>query len=102
MPDSPRATFCCHGTEAVRRAKAEARAILARLTDPSRTSPAAPDLLAMVTAGLGETEAALTWLRKSCGQRDPGIAWIKVHPGLDTLRNDPRFAQIVRCVGLTP
>ena len=82
--------------------KAEARTILARLTDPARRQPVAPDLLAMVHAGLGDTGGALDWLRRSCEQRDPGIAWIKVHPGFDPLRQDPRYSPIVRCVGLTP
>ena len=81
---------------------AEARAIVARLVDPSRGAPVAPDLLAMIYTGLGENDVALHWLRASCERRDTGIAWIKVHPDLDSLRGDPRFAGIVRCVGLTP
>lgn len=81
---------------------AEARAIVARLVDPSRRSPVAPDLLAMIYAGLGEPDVALHWLRTSCERHDTGIAWIKVHPDLDSLRGDPRFAEVVRCVGLRP
>lgn len=79
---------------------AEARSVLARLT--AGRPAAAPDLLAMIHAGLGDTEAALRHLRTSCERHDTGIAWIKVHPDLDNLRADPRYAQIVRCVGLTP
>ena len=76
-----------------------ARRILRRL---SRRKGVPAELFATVHAGLGEKALALDWLERSCRSRETGMAWIKVHPGLDGLRDDPRFPALVRCVGLTP
>lgn len=51
-------------------------------------------------AGLGDDNEAFEWLGKSCRQRESGMAWMKVHPGFDRLRSDPRFVEVLRCVGL--
>lgn len=85
-----------HAVEGDRRA---AKKILERLL--SRRRPVPAEWIATVYAGLGENDRAFEWLERSCRAREPGLAWIKVHPGLDGLRADPRFAALVRCVGLT-
>jgi len=80
--------------------KDEAREILDRLRVRSSREPVAAELIATLYAGLGENDLAFEWLGKSCRAREPGMAWMKVHPGFDRLRLDPRFAQVLRCVGL--
>jgi serine/threonine protein kinase/tetratricopeptide (TPR) repeat protein len=58
--------------------------------------------IARIHAALGETDSAFEWLRNACEERDSGVIWIKVDPTLDPLRNDPRFAAIVKEMGLPP
>jgi hypothetical protein len=53
-----------------------------------------------IYAALGENNQALAWLRKACDERDPLVIWLKVDPTLDNLRKDPRFAQVLKDMGL--
>ncbi len=55
---------------------------------------------ALVYAGLNDKEQAFRWLEKSFRDRSSEIAYFKVDPLLDNLRSDPRFADLVRRVGL--
>lgn len=56
--------------------------------------------MAMVYASLGDRDDAMRWLRKGYEERfNPGVL---LRPGLDPLRADPRFVELVRQVGLPP
>ena len=55
---------------------------------------------AQVYAALGEKDQAFLWLEKSYEDHAPDIAMIKVDPTLDNLHSDPRFAGLVRRMGL--
>ena len=79
---------------------AESREILQKLLDGSRRRPVAAELIATAYAGLGEHDEAFEWLMKSCRARETGMAWMKVHPAFDRMRSDPRFEEVLRCVGL--
>jgi len=56
----------------------------------------------MTYALLGQRELALAELEKAVADRDPGLEAIKVHPQLVSIRDDPRFSQLVARVGLPP
>lgn len=56
--------------------------------------------LAALCAALGDKSAAFEWLRRACDTRSEGLFWLQVDPALDSLRADPRFANILRCVRL--
>ena len=56
---------------------------------------------AQVYAALGEKDQAFQWLEKSYQDHAPDIALIKVDPTLDSLHSDPRFADLVRRMGLS-
>jgi TolB-like protein/Flp pilus assembly protein TadD len=58
--------------------------------------------MAIVHIGLGEKDLAFEWLEKSYAQRERWMVQLKVAPFLDPLRPDPRFADLVRRVGLWP
>jgi eukaryotic-like serine/threonine-protein kinase len=58
--------------------------------------------LAIVNLALGEKEQALDWLEKAYEDRNWWMPWIRVEPRFDPLRSDPRFAKLVRRVGLPP
>jgi serine/threonine-protein kinase len=55
---------------------------------------------AMVYAELGDKEQSFTWLERAYGERSPGMADLKVAVPLDKIRDDPRFTDLVRRVGL--
>jgi len=50
--------------------------------------------------GLGEYDQAFAWLEQACKEHSNLLQYVKVHPFLDPLRKDPRFAEIVHRVGL--
>jgi TolB-like protein/Tfp pilus assembly protein PilF len=51
-------------------------------------------------AGLGDKDEAFAWLEKAYEERRQRLTWLNVDPLLDPLRSDPRFADLVRRVGL--
>jgi len=57
--------------------------------------------IALVLVGLGETDQALEWLEKAYQERSDLLVYLRVDPRLDPLRGDPRFADLLRRVGLT-
>jgi TolB-like protein/tRNA A-37 threonylcarbamoyl transferase component Bud32 len=59
-----------------------------------------PTSLAMIHARLGDKEAALGWLEKGYEMRTRSMVNLNVEPQFDSLREDPRFADLVRRVGL--
>jgi tetratricopeptide (TPR) repeat protein len=56
--------------------------------------------LAYFYAAVGERERALAYLDRAVDERDPAILWIAVDPRVDTLREDARFAAMLRRIGL--
>ena len=50
--------------------------------------------------GLGDNEQTFSWLERAYNEHSPILLYIKVHPFFDPLRGDPRFADLVRRVGL--
>jgi TolB-like protein/Tfp pilus assembly protein PilF len=57
---------------------------------------------AIVYVGLGEKEQAFTWLEKAYEERTNFLAYLKVQATWDPLRSDPRFADLLRRIGLPP
>jgi len=57
---------------------------------------------AVVYAGLGEKDQAFAWLDKAYEERTSRLGYLKVEPLWDPLRSDPRFADLVRRLGLPP
>ena len=56
----------------------------------------------MAYAGLGEAEEAFRWLERAYTERDPWRNNLTIMPMFHTLRRDPRFASLVRRIGLVP
>jgi hypothetical protein len=52
-----------------------------------------------VYAALGQREEAFSWLDKAYSERDRYMAELKADCAFDSLRADPRFAQLLRRVG---
>ena len=47
-----------------------------------------------------EKDQALAWLEKGFQRRAFGMTFLKIEPKFDSLRSDPRFADLLRRVGL--
>jgi hypothetical protein len=82
--------------------RAQAHKVLQELKGlaPGRFAFALP--IARIHAALGEKDQEFEWLRKAGDERDSAVIWLKVDPTLDGLRSDPRFAQVVKDMGLPP
>jgi len=54
--------------------------------------------IAVIHGSLGDTDQAMRWLERGYEERfNPGVL---LRPGLDPLRSEPRFQELVRRVGL--
>jgi DNA-binding winged helix-turn-helix (wHTH) protein/TolB-like protein/Flp pilus assembly protein TadD len=80
--------------------KQEAQKILSDLSVISKRRYVSPTGWAIIYAGLGENDKALEWLEKGYRERAL-LTGLKVDPHYDGLRNDARFADLVRRVGLS-
>jgi serine/threonine-protein kinase len=80
----------------------EAMKILDRLKELAQQRYVSPHEMAILYAGLGEKEQAFVWLEKAYAERSWRLPNLKVEPRFDGLRSDPRFADLVRRVGLAP
>jgi hypothetical protein len=78
----------------------EAEAILKRWKDAEKTTYVSNYWFAATYAALGEKEAAFAELEKAYQSHDWFMPRIKTDPFLDPLRDDPRFKDLVRRVGL--
>ncbi len=49
---------------------------------------------------LGERNAAFAELEKAYANRSTSLLWLKIEPGFDTLRDDPRYKDLLKRMGL--
>jgi len=54
----------------------------------------------MIYTALGDKEQAFSWLEKALAENDIALPYLKVNPAFDPLRSDPRFAELLKKVGL--
>ncbi len=76
----------------------KAQAILEQLQTSERY--VSPCELAILYAALGERERAFASLETAYAAHDPNLEYLGAQPAYDSLRSDPRFADLVRRVGL--
>jgi TolB-like protein/Tfp pilus assembly protein PilF len=80
----------------------EAVNILDQLKELSRQRYISPHDMAIIYTGLGEKEQAFAWLDKAYADRSWPLPLLKFDPRFYSLRSDPRFADLVRRIGLAP
>jgi adenylate cyclase len=80
--------------------RAEAIKMLIELKESSKQGSVAPISIASIYAALGEKDQALEWLQKVYEDHAYVILYINCYPEFDSLHSDPRFADLVRRVGL--
>jgi len=78
----------------------EAQKELAQLQELSKRRYVSPAAFALIYAALGDKDQAFSWLEKSVDEHDLITARLKVDQRFDSLRSDPRFADLVRRVGI--
>jgi DNA-binding winged helix-turn-helix (wHTH) protein/TolB-like protein/Flp pilus assembly protein TadD len=80
----------------------EANRIVEELEERYTRRRAAGQNVAKVYAGLGQTDQAFAWLEKSFEDRGAGLPFITSLYSYESLRSDPRYANLVRRMGLEP
>jgi tetratricopeptide (TPR) repeat protein len=80
--------------------RAEAQKILAQLSELSKERYVSPATVATIYAALGDKDQAFAWLEKAHQVRDGLLVRLKVDSRYDRLRDDRRFADLVKRVGL--
>ena len=82
--------------------RAEALAALKELEGKYEKGRAIGQDLAAVYAGLGDKDQAFAWLEKDFQTRSGLLAWTRWIPAFESLRSDPRSADLLRRMGLQP
>jgi serine/threonine protein kinase/tetratricopeptide (TPR) repeat protein len=78
----------------------EAVQMLDELTKLAVQKYVAPYFLAGICIGLGEDQRAIEYLEKACEEHSHWLIYLHIDPSLDGLRQDPRFQDLLRRVGL--
>jgi eukaryotic-like serine/threonine-protein kinase len=81
-----------------RRDKAEEA--IKKLRDLEKTEPVDSYSFAMVYVGLGDKDKAFVELEKSFNERGYYVPLLRVDPLMDPLRDDPRFTDLIKRIGL--
>ncbi len=82
--------------------RGEAMKILTELVKLAERSYVSASEIAAIYAGLGERDRTMAWLEKAAEERAFHLVYLKVRPEFAPLRSDPRFADLLRRVGLAP
>ena len=77
----------------------EARRLIAKVAKGPRGTNN-PYSIAGQYAAAGDKESAFAWLEKAYAAHQADLVSIKIEPAFDPLRSDPRFADLLRRVGL--
>ncbi|MBI3949046.1 MAG: tetratricopeptide repeat protein [Acidobacteria bacterium] len=70
--------------------------------DESERSNVSPVYIATIYAHLGQKDQAFEWLEKAYDEHSPHLTDLKANPLFDPLHSDPRFADLLRRIGLAP
>jgi DNA-binding winged helix-turn-helix (wHTH) protein/TolB-like protein len=75
---------------------------LEALKTKAKSGQVQPFQLANLYVRLGQKDEAFAWLEKSFEARDAATLQFKIEPAFDSLRNDPRYVQLIHKIGLQP
>jgi len=79
----------------------EASQTLDDLTKLAKQKYVAPYFFAGIHVGLGENERAIEYLERSYEEHSHWLIYLHIDPSMDGLRDDPRFQDLLRRVGLS-
>jgi TolB-like protein/DNA-binding winged helix-turn-helix (wHTH) protein len=66
----------------------------------AKTKHVPPSRFANLYVRLGHRDEAFAFLDKAFAEKDPLVIQFKIEPAYDSLRNDPRYAELLRKIGL--
>jgi tetratricopeptide (TPR) repeat protein len=78
----------------------KARKIEAQLEQLSKRRYVAALYIAMIWTGLGDRDQAFRWLDRAYDEDCEYLVYLQTEPMADPLRGDPRFAELLRKLGL--
>jgi len=79
----------------------EAQSVIDTLAEQSKQKYVPSYYFALIYAGLGDKDRAFGWLDKAFAERSTLLAYLQLDPRLAGLRSDPRFADLIRRIGLS-
>jgi serine/threonine protein kinase/Flp pilus assembly protein TadD len=80
--------------------RSEALSAVEQLKTLSKHRYVPASTIALVYIGLGDKDQAFAWLEKAYDERAYSLVFLKVSPAFDPLRSDPRYAELLRRIGL--
>jgi tetratricopeptide (TPR) repeat protein len=80
--------------------RGEAEKALVDLKERSTQQYVAPFDIAVIYMGLGDKKATFEWLDKAYEDRSTWLTWIKVDPRFESIRDDPRYRDLLRRMNL--
>ena len=81
--------------------RSDALQLLAQLKRRSKEGYIPAGAFVNAYLGLGDNEQAFYWLEQAYKEQSNILQFLKTHPYFDPIRSDPRFADLVRRVGLS-
>jgi tetratricopeptide (TPR) repeat protein len=78
----------------------QALLILEELTTLAKQKYVSPYFLAGIYVGLGEPDRAMKHLEKACEDHSHWLMYLHLDPGMDALRSETRFQDLLRRIGL--
>jgi len=78
----------------------EAQEVISELIASSKHGYIPPYPIAEIYAELGRNDEAFSWLERAYRERAVHLVSLKVEPTFDSLRSDPRYADLLTRVGL--
>lgn len=100
VPDDPAVLALLGHEYAVSGRRADAQQIAAQLKNIS-TRRYVPSLyFALISTGLGDKDDAFRWMEAAVEERAEYLVYLGSEPLADPLRRDPRFAELIRRVGI--
>jgi serine/threonine-protein kinase len=82
--------------------KDEAKQVVQRVEDIASKQYFCPYEVGAAYVSLGDGNTAYRWFRRGVEERADCMAWLGVEPWIEPFRSDPRYASLLREIGLDP
>jgi serine/threonine-protein kinase len=77
-----------------------AEQMVRRLTELAKKTYVQSVAIAMIYIGLGDHDRAFHWLERACQDREAPVVYLNTYPAYDPIRDDGRFPELLRRMGL--